>query len=256
MRPPIIAARAGDCGLGAPLLDSMYRLRAQVFRQRLGWDVRVEDGREHDWFDLIGPYYLVAHDGAQNALGCCRLLPSVGPNMLRDVFPSLLDGGPVPDTCYVPCSYLVTPSGVDLGYGSGTFAFELRPTPVACDYTASSDASWLTFPSEFRIGKGFIPSFPYSVAQNNGGDRVGRIHITYATGSQTFTVYQAGPPFSGSLTLVSFGSTPGASSWICALPRNRCMTRTHHDTKVRVAIMAALRTAEAWWSRTLVFLVT
>lgn len=88
--------RAGENGLRAPLLDSMYRLRSDVFHKRLGWDVRVEDGREHDWFDLIGPHYVVAHDGDSRALGCCRLLPTLGPNMLRDIFPGLLDGAPAP----------------------------------------------------------------------------------------------------------------------------------------------------------------
>ncbi len=92
----IIIARAGEHGLGAPLLDSMYRLRSDVFHRRLEWEVRVENGREHDWFDLIGPHYLVAHDGASNALGCSRLLPTLGPNMLRDIFPFLLDGAPPP----------------------------------------------------------------------------------------------------------------------------------------------------------------
>lgn len=88
--------RAGEHGLGATLLDSMYRLRSDVFHRRLGWDVRVEDGREHDWFDLIGPHYVVAHDNTSRALGCCRLLPTLGPNMLRDIFPELLDGAPAP----------------------------------------------------------------------------------------------------------------------------------------------------------------
>lgn len=92
----IMIARAGEFGLSAPLLDSMYRLRSDIFHNRLGWDVRVENGREHDWFDLIGPHYLVAHDGASNALGCCRLLPTLGPNMLRDIFPYLLDGASPP----------------------------------------------------------------------------------------------------------------------------------------------------------------
>ncbi len=92
----IIIARAGERGLGAQLLDSMYRLRSDVFHGRLDWDVRVENGREHDWFDLIGPHYLVAHDGASKALGCSRLLPTIGPNMLRDIFPFLLDGIPPP----------------------------------------------------------------------------------------------------------------------------------------------------------------
>ena len=97
----IIIARAGENGLGAPLLDSMYRLRSDTFHRRLGWEVRVDSGREHDWFDLIGPHYLVAHDGASNALGCCRLLPTTGPNMLGDVFPFLLDGNPAPSSSTV-----------------------------------------------------------------------------------------------------------------------------------------------------------
>lgn len=97
----IIIARAGENGLGAPLLDSMYRLRSDVFHHRLGWEVRVDNGREHDWFDLIGPHYLVAHDGASNALGCSRLLPTAGPNMLRDIFPFLLDGAPAPSSSAV-----------------------------------------------------------------------------------------------------------------------------------------------------------
>ncbi len=97
----IIIARAGENGLGAPLLDSMYRLRSDVFHHRLGWEVRVDSGREHDWFDLIGPHYLVAHDGASNALGCSRLLPTAGPNMLRDIFPFLLDGAPAPSSSAV-----------------------------------------------------------------------------------------------------------------------------------------------------------
>lgn len=94
----ISIARAGEGALSAGLMDSMFRLRAEVFRERLGWDVRVEQGREHDWFDLIGPRYLVAHGGGAgpHAVGCCRLLPTLGPNMLRDIFPELLDGAPAP----------------------------------------------------------------------------------------------------------------------------------------------------------------
>ena len=94
----ISIARAGEGALSAGLLDSMFRLRAEVFHQRLGWDVRVEQGREHDWFDLLGPRYVVAHAATlqPRALGCCRLLPSLGPNMLRDVFPELLDGAAAP----------------------------------------------------------------------------------------------------------------------------------------------------------------
>jgi acyl homoserine lactone synthase len=89
--------RAGESGMGVGVLDRMFRLRAEVFAGRLGWAVQVRDGREHDWFDVLGPrYLLLQHGQAGRVLGCCRLLPTTGPNMLRDVFPELLDGAPAP----------------------------------------------------------------------------------------------------------------------------------------------------------------
>lgn len=117
----IIIARAGEYGLGAPLLDSMYRLRSDVFQGRLDWEVRVENGREHDWFDLIGPHYLVAHDGAANALGCSRLLPTLGPNMLRDIFPFLLDGAPPPTspTVWEVSRFAISSACAGDGFGFG-----------------------------------------------------------------------------------------------------------------------------------------
>lgn len=117
----IIIARAGEYGLGAPLLDSMYRLRSDVFHCRLGWEVRVENGREHDWFDLIGPHFLVAHDGAANALGCSRLLPTLGPNMLRDIFPFLLDGAPPPTspTVWEVSRFAISSTCAGDGFGFG-----------------------------------------------------------------------------------------------------------------------------------------
>ncbi len=117
----IMIARAGEYGLGAPLLDSMYRLRSDVFHSRLGWEVRVENGREHDWFDLIGPHYLVAHDGASNALGCCRLLPTLGPNMLRDIFPYLLDGDapPASPSIWEVSRFAISHRCSGSGYGFG-----------------------------------------------------------------------------------------------------------------------------------------
>jgi acyl homoserine lactone synthase len=117
----IIIARAGEHGLGAPLLDSMYRLRSDIFHRRLGWEVRVDNGREHDWFDLIGPHYLVAHDGASNALGCARLLPTAGPNMLRDIFPFLLDGVPAPSssTTWEVSRFAVSNACAGDGFGFG-----------------------------------------------------------------------------------------------------------------------------------------
>lgn len=116
----IAIGRAGEPDLHAALLDSMYRLRCSVFHQRLGWDVQVENGREHDWFDLIGPRYLIAHDPASNALGCCRLLPTLGPNMLRDIFPMLVDGAPPPASA---STWEISRFAVDAGCAGQGFGF-------------------------------------------------------------------------------------------------------------------------------------
>jgi len=72
-------------------MDAMFRNRALVFSERLGWEVTVRDGYERDEFDDANPLYLVSVDPHTNEYwGSLRLLPTVGPNMLRDVFPCLL----------------------------------------------------------------------------------------------------------------------------------------------------------------------
>lgn len=73
------------------LMSSMHRLRAMIFHERLGWDVKVDDGLEIDEFDDMNPLYLIATDPTGTQVrGTVRLLPTTGPNMLRDIFPMLL----------------------------------------------------------------------------------------------------------------------------------------------------------------------
>ena len=74
-----------------PEIEAMFRNRADVFYERLRWDVIVKDGYERDQFDEEGPLYLISvDDDTGEYQGSLRLLPTIGPNMLRDVFPFLL----------------------------------------------------------------------------------------------------------------------------------------------------------------------
>jgi acyl homoserine lactone synthase len=69
------------------LLDEMFRLRARVFRDRLGWDVQVADGKERDKYDDERPAYLVcADDESRKVKGSLRLLPTTGPTVLAEIF--------------------------------------------------------------------------------------------------------------------------------------------------------------------------
>jgi acyl homoserine lactone synthase len=77
-------------------LDGMFRLRHEVFKERLDWEVGSQAGKERDMFDDLDPVYIVCEDAGE-VLGSWRLLPTTQPYMLKDVFPELLYGMPAPE---------------------------------------------------------------------------------------------------------------------------------------------------------------
>ena len=73
------------------LMHEMFRLRARVFRDRLGWDVQVVDGKERDKYDDMTPVYIICTDDlAREVKGSLRLLPTTGPTVLADNFSDTL----------------------------------------------------------------------------------------------------------------------------------------------------------------------
>jgi len=103
------------------LIDAMFRLRASVFKDRLGWDVPVADGRDIDAFDRLGPTYIlaVACDGC--VFGCVRLLPSTGDTMVAAMFPDLLaDGTYSPHPTMVESSRFCVDTSFCEGRGAGS----------------------------------------------------------------------------------------------------------------------------------------
>lgn len=93
------------------LIDQMFRMRAEVFSGRLGWDVAVKDGREIDRFDEEDPAYLLSvNENTDALLGAVRLLPTTGPNMLRDVFATLVpDGAPESPLIWESSRFAINP---------------------------------------------------------------------------------------------------------------------------------------------------
>ena len=77
-------------------LAQMYRLRAQVFGERMGWEVAILSGMEIDGYDALSPHYMLVHDEQGQLCGCWRLMPTTSPYMLRDTFPQLLYGRQAP----------------------------------------------------------------------------------------------------------------------------------------------------------------
>lgn len=79
------------------LLRGMHVDRRRVFVDRLGWELPVIDEvLEIDRFDTPDAVYLIAHDPAMEThLGSLRLLPTLQPHLLSDVFPQMCEGGPM-----------------------------------------------------------------------------------------------------------------------------------------------------------------
>jgi acyl homoserine lactone synthase len=77
-----------------PLLAaSMFRDRAAQFRERLGWEVAVDDhGLEFDQYDELNPIYVIVEDENGEHLGSGRILPTTGRTMIAEHFEDLTGG--------------------------------------------------------------------------------------------------------------------------------------------------------------------
>lgn len=93
-------------------LQEMFKLRARVFRDKLGWDVQVEDGCERDRFDDESPVYIIHTNRFGVVDGSCRLLPTTGPTLLAETFSDTM-----PDAAYLsaPSIWECTRFCVDYG---------------------------------------------------------------------------------------------------------------------------------------------
>ena len=74
------------------LCSKVAHYRHQIFVERLGWQLQTQDGAELDQFDRSDTVYVIAQDDDRQVIGCARLLPTIRPYLLADVFPQLLNG--------------------------------------------------------------------------------------------------------------------------------------------------------------------
>lgn len=74
---------------------SMFAARKSVFIDLLKWELPVLAGQyEVDAFDNEHARYLILTDSEHNHLASARLLPTTGPHILGDIFPSLCATAP------------------------------------------------------------------------------------------------------------------------------------------------------------------
>jgi acyl homoserine lactone synthase len=82
--------------LPAGSVERLGRYRHQVFIENLGWALASDHGCERDRFDRADTVYVAVEDAQARIAGCARLLPTLQPYLLKEVFPELLHGAPPP----------------------------------------------------------------------------------------------------------------------------------------------------------------
>jgi acyl homoserine lactone synthase len=87
----IIVVEPHNAEKHAHLLEQMFRMRARIFHDHLGWDVVVKDGKECDKYDEQSPVYIIyTDDDGREVKGSLRLLPTTGPTLVADFFSDTL----------------------------------------------------------------------------------------------------------------------------------------------------------------------
>lgn len=75
------------------LARTMFQDRADQFKERLGWDVDIDEhGQEKDEYDSHNPLYVIWEELDGSHGGSMRFLPTTGPVMVNDVFGHLTGG--------------------------------------------------------------------------------------------------------------------------------------------------------------------
>lgn len=84
---------ANDLDKFTRLKRTMFLDRADQFKERLGWEVDIDDnGEERDEYDALNPLYVIWEKPDGTHGGSMRLLPTTAPCMVNDHFLDLMDG--------------------------------------------------------------------------------------------------------------------------------------------------------------------
>ena len=105
----------------ADLAADMFRDRAAQFRDRMKWDVTVDElGWETDQYDALDPLYVIAEDENGHHAASMRFLPTTGRTMTGEIFPHLIGGAPIRSPLIWECTrFCLSPSAAASKAGAG-----------------------------------------------------------------------------------------------------------------------------------------
>ncbi len=80
---------------------SQFHLRYQMLVDAQYWSLSRFQGMEYDQYDTPATTYLVWQDADGVARGCARIVPTDRPYMIKDIWPDLIEGRPLPQSLSV-----------------------------------------------------------------------------------------------------------------------------------------------------------
>ncbi len=93
-RAMVLIANAENRCLFGPDLEEMHRQRKVVFVDQAGWRIPVLADRETDAYDRPDTLYLLAKDQPDGGLlASSRMLTTMAPHLMSDLFPATCRGG-------------------------------------------------------------------------------------------------------------------------------------------------------------------
>lgn len=114
---------AEDLNRYPELAESMFRDRAYQFRDRLDWDVTVdENGFELDEYDRLNPLYIIWQDANGRHAGSLRVMPTVGRTMTAEHFLHLTDGVRISSPLIWECTRFCLAPGASSTVAAGLLA--------------------------------------------------------------------------------------------------------------------------------------
>lgn len=78
------------------VMSQIWALRYRVFCEEKQWIPENPEKTDIDEFDALDVKHFACFDNNRRVVGYFRLLPTTGPYMLKDVFPVLMGGKPLP----------------------------------------------------------------------------------------------------------------------------------------------------------------
>jgi acyl homoserine lactone synthase len=105
------------------LAESMFMDRAVQFKDRLDWDVTVdENGFELDQYDQLNPLYIIWKDANGRHAGSLRVMPTTGRTMTGEHFLHLTDGVRISSPLIWECTRFCLAPGASSAVAAGLLA--------------------------------------------------------------------------------------------------------------------------------------